>query len=74
MLGGAGGLLERRERQACVNVIEWEHFIAQYIGQLTRDSEQCWQRVTGPNRVSHKHPHCVILSLGEVLIQLVDYH
>ena len=41
MLGGAGGLLERRERQACVNVIEWEHFIALYIAQLTRDSEQC---------------------------------
>ena len=57
-----------------MSVIEWEHFISLYIGQLTRDSEQCWQRVAGPNRVSHKHPHCVTLSLGEVLIQLVDQH
>ena len=41
---------------------------------LTRNSEQCWQRVAGPNRASRKHPHSVTLSLGEVLIQLVDYH
>ena len=67
-----------REREESVNAMveKWKHLIAFYIGvwQLTRDSEQCWQRVAGPNRVSHKHPHCVTLSLGEVLIQLVDQH